>query len=90
MEGEARHFTLTLEGLAGAEMSSPDLDGQPKGQSFDIAVDADKLRAVKIFVEVPRGNLSAPAQDFRFKVTSHGGDVAETRETKTIFHGPKQ
>lgn len=89
MEGRPRSFQLAVEGLEGAVISSPDLD-QPKGQGFAIPVDADKLRSVKVFVEVPRAMVDDDDTDFILRVTEVTDEgQPETSAEKAIFHGPK-
>ena len=68
-------------------MSSPDLD-EPKGDGFEIAVDADKLRQVKVFIEVPPDELKHEPEEFDFRVREvTQGETAETAEARAIFHG---
>ena len=64
---EARTFRLSLDELPGATMEMVGESGA-KGTSFDIPVDADKLKAVKIYVSTsdPRHHR-ARAQPLRIQ-----------------------
>jgi cytochrome c oxidase accessory protein FixG len=64
---EPRRINLSIDGLPGALMQSPDLD-QPEGALFSVPVDPDKLRAIKVFVTVPVANLKPGPTAFRFIV----------------------
>ena len=87
MEARPRRFLLSLHGLDGASLSSPDLD-EPKGDGFEIAVEADKLRQVKVFLEVPPDELKHEPEEFDFRVREvTQGETAETAEARAIFHG---
>ena len=90
MEARPRRFLLSLHGLGGASLSSPDLN-EPKGDGFEIAVEADKLRQVKVFVEVPQDELSHEQEKFDFRVREvTQGEKAEEAEARAIFHGYKR
>jgi cytochrome c oxidase accessory protein FixG len=90
MEARPRRFLLSLHGLDGASLSSPDLN-EPKGDGFEIAVEADKLRQVKVFVEVPRDELSHEQEEFDFRIREvTQGETAETAQARAIFHGHKR
>ena len=52
MEQRPRSFVLSAEGLPGSTMTMTGGDGEPL-QEFTIDVDADKLRAIKVYVAVP-------------------------------------
>ena len=88
MNQEPRSFRLMLEGLPGGSMSSPDL-GAEGSRSFDVKVDADKLRAIKVYVQAPASLLRPGRTDFRFgAIALDGGIGAETSAYEAIFHGP--
>ena len=88
MQGTPRRFLLQLDGLPQARMASSDL-GQPKGESLEIEVPADKLRAVKVFVESPRASLATRETPFRFLVTEIIAETPETSAARAIFHAPR-
>jgi cytochrome c oxidase accessory protein FixG len=88
---EPRTFRLTIDDLPGAMMEMVG-DSGAKGTSFDIAVDPDKLKAVKIYVSTndPR-IIEHERTHFEFKVEELApkGDVpAETATYDALFHGP--
>ena len=89
MENQPRKFIVAVQDLQGGLISGADL-GESKATSFEVEVDADKLKAVKIFVEVPRGLIEDSEIDFAFSVTELGSDQPETASRKAIFHAPKQ
>jgi cytochrome c oxidase accessory protein FixG len=87
-QGE-RTFHLTIEGLRGAVMEMVGSDMEPV-QSLDIAVEPDKLRAIKIYVSTRDPDvLKAEKTDFSFDVreTMVGG-APESASTATVFHAP--
>jgi hypothetical protein len=68
-------------------------DTGAKGTSFDVPVDADKLKAVKIYVSTgDPAIISHERSHFEFKVEelSPKGDVpAESATYDALFHGPE-
>ncbi|MFD0917007.1 cytochrome c oxidase accessory protein CcoG [Pseudahrensia aquimaris] len=87
MRGETRQFWVQTEGLEGATMKTAGSQNKAT-ESLLIEVNADKLRATRIFVIVPRENLSAEKTPFRFKVTALRG--AETTSTGANFEAPAE
>jgi cytochrome c oxidase accessory protein FixG len=89
MEGTPRRFLLVAEGLPGARLSSPDLN-QLKGDGFEIPVEADKLRSVKVYIEAPRQELRGASTDFILRVTEVTDEgEPESSVEQAIFHGPQ-
>ncbi len=81
MAPSERHFALTLRGLEQAELS---LVGTQAAD--DIAVPADKLLSLRVFVAVPPGTLRQAATDFEFLLTEpDGAQVSHA----TVFRGPE-
>lgn len=68
MVAEPRTITLTLDGLPGGLMSINGIDGEP-ARSFDIPVEPDRLRALRVFVAQPPEVLVPGSTDFSFIVT---------------------
>ncbi len=88
MEQHPRKFDLTLEGLPTAAMTMAGVDGEPR-QSFSIDVDADKLRAIRVFVVNPARSLSGEPVPFTFKVVEQASSgEAETRSYAATFQSP--
>ncbi|WP_027168928.1 cytochrome c oxidase accessory protein CcoG [Mesorhizobium sp. WSM3224] len=81
-----RTIMLSLEGLAGAEMSVVGVD-LPAGRSFAIPVAPDRLTMLKVFVRQPANQVSKPAQSFAFRI----GDEAssESAEYTASFNAPE-
>jgi cytochrome c oxidase accessory protein FixG len=67
MVAEPRLFTLSINGLAGANMTLA-ADPLPKGRSFSVQVDADTVYKVKLFVTVAKDQLPKVPQEFTMKV----------------------
>ncbi len=88
---EARTFRLTIADLPGATMEMVGEEGV-KGTSFDISVEPDKLRAVKIYVATgDAGVINRERSDFYFTVkelTPADGRAAESVSYRAIFHAP--
>jgi cytochrome c oxidase accessory protein FixG len=88
MEQRPRQFTLALEDLPGAtmEMTGSDL---PPARSLNVDVEADKLRAIKVYVTAPLGDLVHEQTDFKFDVAENTvGREPEKREYSAFFHAP--
>ena len=87
-----RTFRLTVDELPGATMEMVG-DAGAKGTSFDIPVDADKLKAVKIYVSTSDPSIiTHERSNFEFKVEElnpQGSTPAETKTYDALFHGPE-
>jgi polyferredoxin len=69
---EPRNFVLSIEDLPGATMSIVGID-QPLERTAVITVEPDKLKALKVFVKVPRELVSGAATNFNFFVQDQSG-----------------
>ena len=81
---EPQRFVVGVEGIAAARMSVVGFDGG------ELTVDADGLRAVKIYVTVPRearASLDGGSTPLRFVVTDAGSGAAVVRDT--TFRSPE-
>jgi cytochrome c oxidase accessory protein FixG len=88
MEQRPRSFVLTLDGLPAATMTMAGVDGEPP-RNFNIDVEADKLRAVKIFVATPPQSITAEQMPFTFNVVEQNSDgEPETRNYSAVFQTP--
>jgi len=87
MIAKPRKFNLAVEGLPGVSISFADLD-KKYGDNFDVAVKPDKLRAMKVFLSMPRGSLKQEHTNFRFHVTEIDGEENSTYDAK--FEAPKE
>ncbi|MGX9575365.1 cytochrome c oxidase accessory protein CcoG [Mesorhizobium sp. f-mel] len=83
---QPRTVVLTLEGLAGAEMSIVGVD-LPAGRSFAVPVEPDRLTMLKVFVRQPADQINKPVQSFKFRI----GDEAssESAEYTASFNAPE-
>jgi cytochrome c oxidase accessory protein FixG len=88
MEQRPRSFVLTLDRLPAATMTMAGVDGVPS-RNFSIDVEADKLRAVKIFVATPPQSITAEQTPFTFNVVEQNSDgKPETRDYSAVFQAP--
>ena len=88
MEQRPRSFVLSAEGLPGSTMTMTGGDGEPL-QEFTVDVDADKLRAIKVYVAVPPLLLGGEQVAFEFKVVEKASQsTPETRSIPAFFHAP--
>jgi len=88
MEQRPRSFVVSAEGLPGSSMTMTGGDGAPL-REFTIEVEADKLRAIKVYVAVPPLLLEGEQVPFEFKVVEQASQTtAETRSIPAIFHAP--
>jgi cytochrome c oxidase accessory protein FixG len=86
---QERRFRLSIDGLPGASMEMVgDTAGQ--GQSFDITVPPDKLRAVKIYVTTTDHEvLEHERRNFHFQIEELDAAAEPERVTyDAIFHAP--
>ena len=89
MKQEPRTFRVTLKGLPGATMEMVGNEARNLAH-LDIAVEPDKLRAVKIYVStLDDGVRKAQKSDFSFDVIElMEGGAPESGSYETVFHGP--
>ena len=87
---ELRTFRLSMNGLHGATMEMVGEEGAPR-QTIEIAVEPDKLKAVKIYVStMDHDVLNRENSDFEFKVEElNATGEAETAVEHTVFHAPE-
>jgi polyferredoxin len=81
---EPQRFVVGVDGIAAARMSVVGFEGG------ELSVDADGLRAVKIYVTVPRearASLDGGSTPLRFVVTDAGSGAAVVRDTS--FRSPE-
>jgi cytochrome c oxidase accessory protein FixG len=69
---EPRDFVLSIEDLPGATISIVGID-VPLERSAVVTVEPDKLKALKVFVKVPRDLVSGAAANFSFFVQDQSG-----------------
>lgn len=89
MKPMPREFALTVDGLEGAKIALAGAEKGSDGQgqsSIVIPVDADKLRALKIYLSVPRAKLSGSRTTFYFNLEEIGGD--ESSRYNAVFEAP--
>ena len=83
-----RKFAIELDGLGDASMTMVGADNSPS-RRLDIDVDADKLRAIKVFVTAAPPSLHGEHTPFTFKLVDLGAEAEpEARQYEAIFHGP--
>ena len=89
MKTEPRSFRLSIDGLPGATLEMVGEDGKQVA-TLDVAVEADKLRAIKVYVTTsdPRV-LAAADSNFQFHVAELAAQgETESGSFKAIFHAP--
>ncbi len=86
---EQRNFRLSVEDLPGASMQMVGEDISPRS-TIEIAVEPDKLRAVKIYMATRDDKvLEDDKTGFTFKIEElNPAGVAETAVEQTVFHAP--
>jgi cytochrome c oxidase accessory protein FixG len=86
---EPRTFRLSVENLPGAAMEMVG-DSGAKGTSFEVSVEPDKLKAIKIYVTTSDpAVITGDRTDFGFKVEELNPKAeAETASYDAIFHAP--
>ena len=87
MEQQPRAFRLSIEGMPEATMTLAGFE-QPPSRSFDIDVEADKLRSVKAYVTMPRRAIDQETITFSFVLTSKVDP--ESSKHPAVFHGPSR
>lgn len=85
MVPQPRTIRLSVEGLPRAVMK---INGIPenKGQSYDVPVKPDEATALKVFVTLPKGDVSWQSEEFRFVVEDP--ESGEHTTYKAAFNGP--
>ncbi|MCR9124474.1 MAG: cytochrome c oxidase accessory protein CcoG [Phyllobacteriaceae bacterium] len=86
MVAEPRTITLTLDGLPGGVMAINGIDAEP-GTSFDIPVEPDRLRPLRVFVSQPRDMVAPGSTPFSFIVEE--GEAGETDIYNANFEAPE-
>ena len=86
---QERTFRLTLEDLPGGSMELVGASGA-RGASFDITVEPDKLKAVKVYVATADESVLEDEHNrFHFRIEElHPEGMAETARYDAIFHAP--
>jgi cytochrome c oxidase accessory protein FixG len=88
MEQRPRSFVLSAEGLPASTMTMTGGDGAPL-QEFTIDVEADKLRAIKVYIAISPLLLASEQVPFEFKVIEKSSPTTpETRSIPVFFHAP--
>jgi cytochrome c oxidase accessory protein FixG len=87
MIAKPRKFNLAVEGLPGVTITFADSD-KKYGDNFDVDVKPDKLRAMKVFLSMPRGSLKQMHTNFRIHVTEIDGEENSSYDAK--FEAPKE
>ncbi|MEK1927807.1 MAG: FixG Ig-like domain-containing protein, partial [Rhizobium giardinii] len=61
--------------------------GNPEGGAFDIELEPDRLKTIKVFVRQAAGQAASPLQEFKFIIEdSAGGERADYTAT---FNAPE-
>jgi len=84
MEPEPRTFLVRLQDLPGAEMWHAGAE-EERGTAFEVSVEPDRVRELRVFVTAPAGFHGTT--DFVFRVTDEA--EGETARAGAQFHGPQ-
>jgi cytochrome c oxidase accessory protein FixG len=76
-----RHLTLTVEGLAGAQLSIVGQDGN------EIVVPADDVRSIRAYVSLPAGAVKTASKNFKFAIVDERDGTSAGYDT--MFRGPE-
>lgn len=88
MEQRPRSFVVSAEGLPGSTMTMTGGKVEPL-REFNVDVEADKLRAIKVYVAVSPLLLRNEQTPFEFSVVEKGIEsTPETRSISAFFHAP--
>ncbi|WP_246008362.1 cytochrome c oxidase accessory protein CcoG [Afifella aestuarii] len=80
---ELKTFSVTLDGLPGAEMWYAGAE-EEKSRNLIVEVQPDRVRDLRVFVVMPEG--ARGSQDFDFVVTDP--ETGQTSSADAQFHGP--
>ncbi|MDN2567582.1 cytochrome c oxidase accessory protein CcoG [Aquibium sp. A9E412] len=84
---EPRTVTLSIEGLPGALMTVDGIADNAEGRSFEVPLEPDRLRSLRVFVRLPAERVDEESETFRFHVEEAGGD--ETASYQANFSAPE-
>jgi cytochrome c oxidase accessory protein FixG len=88
MEQRPRNFVVSVEGLPGNTMTMTGGNVEPL-REFNVDVEADKLRAIKVYVAVSPLLLRSEQTPIEFKVVERGTEsTPEMRSISAFFHAP--
>ena len=88
MEQRPRNFVVSVEGLPGNTMTMTGGNVEPL-REFNVDVEADKLRAIKVYVAVSPLLLRSELTPIEFKVVERGTEsTPEMRSISAFFHAP--
>lgn len=82
---EPRNITLSVRGLIGARMVINGID-RPEGTVFNVEVEPDKLRSLRVFVSVPPGFVQEGSTPFQFVAEDKQSDERDIYDAK--FEAP--
>ncbi len=87
MVTDPRSFQVSISGLKGATMKIAGSDATAS-DTVKVDVDADKLKAFKVYVTVNYKTLESARSDIQFTIKDISGD--ETATYNAIFNGPNK
>jgi cytochrome c oxidase accessory protein FixG len=88
MEQRPRSFVVSTEGLPGSTMTMTGGSGEAL-REFTVEVEADKLRAIKIYIAASPLLLGSEQTPFEFKVVEKTAELTpETQSISAFFHAP--
>lgn len=88
MVPEPRVFRLSMEGLPSAVMTVQGLDAEQDG-SFNVLVEPDRLRTLRVFVSVPHKDISSNQTAYTLLVQDRNGSESDTYKATFLAPEPK-
>ncbi|MCW5721750.1 MAG: cytochrome c oxidase accessory protein CcoG [Devosia sp.] len=85
MTNDVRVMTLSVEGLAGVTMTSPNIASEPT-TSLTLSVDADLVLPLRLYLRVPSAGLASQT-DIVMSVVSEDGEASATANAR--FEAPE-
>ncbi len=82
-----RSVRLSLKGAFPAASMSVLGSGKPEGGAFDIELEPDRLKTIKVFVRQAAGQAAAPFQEFKFVIEDNAG--GERADYTATFNAPE-
>lgn len=84
---QPRTFNISIEGIKGATMKIAGSD-ESASQTLKVDAEADKIKALKIYVTINNKNLSQTRSTFQFKIEDTTGE--ENTSYEAVFDGPRK
>ena len=84
---EEKQYSIEVEGINNYELRVDDVDEFTDNGAPVVTVARDRLRSLKLYIAIPRTELSSDSVDVIFKVRELGSNEQDIQTTS--FKGPK-